>query len=98
MSLVNDLLDIYQIKKGKFTNRIVETNTFAFIEDIKNLIEILIKNRPIELILNISDDIPDILMFDSDRIAQVLINLISNALKFTKTGYLKLSGTYYKDL
>ena len=64
MSLVNDLLDIYQIKKGKFTNRIVETNMYQFIDGISNLIEILIKNRPIKLIINISDDIPETLMFD----------------------------------
>ena len=37
-------------------------------------------------------------MFDSDRISQVLVNLISNALKFTKEGYLKLSSSYsYED-
>lgn len=94
LSLVNDLLDLFQIKNKKFTKRMKSVDVRKFLKSVTNLIKVQLVNRPIELIVNIASNIPPKSLVDSDRIAQVLINLFSNALKFTTKGYIKLSCSY----
>lgn len=97
-SLVSDLLDLYQIKKGKFVKRLKEFNIRDYVENIRRMIDIQIAHRPLSLQVNLVDEIPERVIFDGDRISQVLINLLSNALKFTQKGYIRITGTYYKDV
>lgn len=69
LSLVNDLLDLYQIKKGKFTKRVKEIKITDFIDNIKSLIEIQMRNKNLTLLINMDEDeMPSTLKFDADRI------------------------------
>lgn len=88
--IVNDILDQSKIEAGKM--EIVEDayELRPMAEDVKMIIENRIGSKPIHLIYEIDDEVPQYLMGDSLRIRQILINLMNNAVKFTEEGYVKL--------
>ena len=90
LSLVNDVLQINKIEE----NRIVLENLTFNISDemnmIKNSLSFLAKNNNNVLTLEIDPAIPESLIGDKLRFSQILMNLVSNALKFTKNGEVKI--------
>jgi signal transduction histidine kinase/CheY-like chemotaxis protein len=86
LSLVNDLLQINKIEENKI---VLENMIFNVSDEIKSIIEslefIAIKNNN-KLIYNVDNGIPEFLIGDKLRLSQVFMNLVSNALKFTKDG------------
>jgi len=60
------------------------------IEDVTNMMQIRIKMRKIKLITEIDEDIPLLFCTEPRRLKQILINLISNAIKFTFKGFIKI--------
>ncbi|MGN0614103.1 MAG: histidine kinase N-terminal 7TM domain-containing protein [Porcipelethomonas sp.] len=90
VSIVNDILDQSKIESGKMDIIEGKYELRPLISDIKLIIENRIEKKPIEIICEIDDSIPDFLVGDSLRIRQILINLMNNSVKFTKSGYIKL--------
>lgn len=91
LTIINDLLDFSKIKSGKFS---LKKSPFNFKEEITQTIELLVpisENKSLELVYKIDDKIPEILYGDVDRIKQVLWNILSNAIKFTKEGFISLT-------
>lgn len=90
-AIINDLLDITKLESGTIEWKIEEV-------DIKSLINkailssySLIEDKEIVLLDNIEDDLPKV-MVDEDKIYQVFINVISNAVKFTEKGHIILGA------
>lgn len=86
LSLVNDILQINKIEENKV---VLEETTFNLgdeIEMIKNSLSFLTKNNNNQVSINIDSNIPEYLIGDKLRLSQILMNLISNALKFTVDG------------
>ena len=90
LGLVNDVLDFSKIEKGKVK---LEEKSFA-LKDIAllvvNTLEVKAKEKGIELQVDLSNDLPDYLIGDPLKLNQILTNLIGNAIKFTKVGFVKL--------
>lgn len=88
--IVNDILDQSKIEAGKM--EIVEDayELRPMIDDVKMIIENRIGSKPIHLICDIEEDVPEYLIGDSLRIRQILINLMNNAVKFTEEGFIRL--------
>ncbi len=89
--IINDILDINKIEAGKMVFKFEKINIYSVIENIKNNYDYVAKESNINFVVENSDDLPEIYA-DSQRLEQVLRNLISNALKFTPQGksiYLK---------
>lgn len=88
--IVNDILDQSKIEAGKMEiiDQPYELRPMA--EDVKMIIENRIGSKPIHLMYEIDDEVPQFLVGDSLRIRQVLINLMNNAVKFTAEGYIRL--------
>jgi len=84
-AMVEELLDFSKFVSGKVTLK----KQYVFIKEIIEYIEISMRARAeregIQLIVNVEEDIPQVLI-DSNRIKQVLINLLDNAFKFTNVG------------
>ena len=91
LTIINDILDFSKIESGKMT--IVEKvyNPKELINDLMMLFENRALNKPIKLLYDVDDDIPENLYGDENRIRQIIINLVNNAIKFTDNGYVKLS-------
>jgi PAS domain S-box-containing protein len=91
LGLLNDLLDFAKLEVGKL----------SFSRDLVNLQQLVVKliadmqslarNKGLLLKYNYADNIPSMIIGDAKRIRQILVNLISNAIKFTDKGYVQLN-------
>ena len=83
--LIDDLLDISKIEAGEVEWKMEKTSVSDIVEQALNVISNLLEERNLKLIKDVEDDLPKVIC-DKDRLVQVIINLISNAVKFTKEG------------
>lgn len=86
LSLVNDILQISKIEERKVVLENLIFNLTDEIETIKNSIEYIADRNNNKLIIEIDTEIPEFLIGDKLRLSQIIMNLVSNSLKFTKNG------------
>ncbi|MDO5145693.1 MAG: ATP-binding protein [Eubacteriales bacterium] len=86
MGIINDILDFSKIDSGKL--EIIETvyETTSLLNDVVNLVESRKKDQNLEFMVDYSPEIPCKLIGDEVRIRQILVNLLTNAVKYTKKG------------
>lgn len=96
LAIINDILDFSKIESGKMDINMAEYEPFSIVRDITSVIMTRIGDKRLELLVDVAPDIPRQLMGDSIRIRQIIINLVNNAVKFTKEGYVYLSINYEK--
>ncbi|MEC7984915.1 MAG: ATP-binding protein [Myxococcota bacterium] len=84
-SLINDVLDISKMEAGRIEWRFARTSLNGIIEQALQATDGLFGSKPVGLVRDIPTNLPEVVA-DSDRIIQVVINLISNAVKFTDEG------------
>ena len=90
LSLLNDILDVSKVEAGKL---ILENRTFNLHKLIDNTIDthmINAREKGIKLISSITNDVPIYLSGDSERLRQVIVNMLGNAIKFTNKGEVEL--------
>jgi len=90
--LIDDILDLSKVEAGKLKLDIAPFSVINVIENICAQIALNIDENRIKLSSNISNKIPKLLLGDSVRLGQILLNLLNNASKFTKQGEIKLSA------
>jgi len=93
LGVINDVLDISKIEAGKFSIVRAANNVYDIVNSVFNLLKFKADENSIEFLLDIEEEVPQYLMLDSLRLNQILMNLLSNALKFTERGYVKLKIT-----
>lgn len=93
LSIINDILDFSKIDSGKMELIESEFNIASTLNDIINMAMTRKGNKDIEIIVDVDPDIPCGLYGDELRIRQVVINLLTNAIKFTKEGSVTLKVT-----
>jgi two-component system, sensor histidine kinase and response regulator len=86
LSLVNDVLDFSKIEAGKMGIEVVPFSPRLIVEYAINMSVIKAKEKKLTLTMDISPTLPPVLLGDPLRIQQILINLVSNAVKFTERG------------
>ena len=91
LTLINDILDLSKIKSGKMEIVKVSYETGKLLSEIVNMIWIKAKEKGLEFRLHIDSSIPSMLCGDEVRIKQILINLLNNAVKYTKEGSVTLA-------
>lgn len=91
LSLINDILDISKIESGKLEILPARYDLSSLIYDVMNMMKMRAKDKGLELKLFIDPEIPSGLWGDDVRIRQILVNLISNAVKYTEAGSVVLS-------
>ncbi len=91
LSLINDILDFSKIEANEIDLSSVKVNLPYFFESIEDLFHIQIKQKKLKFNLSLSKGLPDIIYGDENRIRQVLINIIGNAIKFTDKGSIKVA-------
>jgi signal transduction histidine kinase len=91
LNLVNDVLDIARIEAGR-TDLVIEAfSPKAMAEHITSQMTILAENKGLEFITQIDPYLPSTLLGDEKRLEQIIVNLISNAVKFTENGSVTLA-------
>ncbi len=87
LTIINDILDFSKIESGKLNIENISFSLEDVMDDIISMFAPMAYQKNIELIYHPSLEIPDELIGDPARIRQILINLISNAVKFTQKGH-----------
>jgi signal transduction histidine kinase/ActR/RegA family two-component response regulator len=91
LSLINSILDMSKIEAGKMELAIEDIDLQPVFDAVIDTTKALIKDRPVELHIIVPEDLPTV-RADAQRVRQVLLNLMSNAAKFTDEGQITLSA------
>ena len=86
LSLINDVLDMSRIESGKVTIEEVDVHLPDVIHDLRTIIQSNITSKQLELFIDTQDVVHEDIVTDKLRLNQVLLNILSNAIKFTPAG------------
>lgn len=88
--LLNDILDFSKLESNKLLIDLRSENLYQIIDETLFMFFMQFNEKGLRFEVFFDDEIPDWLLIDSNRIRQIIINLLSNALKFTKSGFVRL--------
>ena len=94
LSIINDVLDFSKIESGNMELLNDEFNIASILNDVINMSEARRQAKDIEILVDVEPDIPRGLIGDEVRIRQVMINLMTNAIKFTEQGSVTLKVSH----
>lgn len=86
LGLINDLLDQAQMEAGKLTINMGPVKPSELLESLHSLLDKTASDKNLSLTSEMDDSLPETLIGDSARLQQILVNLVTNALKFTDKG------------
>jgi PAS domain S-box-containing protein len=90
LKIINDILDYSKIESGKLSINPTQMNISHVVEETLNLHKHSIELKKLDLMVSIDENIPGVVIGDPGRIQQVLVNLVSNAMKFTEKGTIEV--------
>jgi len=86
LGIINDVLDMAKIESGKFELSLEEFSFEKMLERVLNIVSFRVEEKKQLLSLRLDKDIPPVLIGDGQRLAQIITNLLGNAVKFTPNG------------
>jgi PAS domain S-box-containing protein len=86
ISIIDDILDISKVEAGHLEIEIIDVNLPTLLRDLCALMHVQSSSKNLDLQFNLVSDIPEFIKSDPTRIRQILVNVIGNAIKFTKRG------------
>ncbi len=90
LTLINDILDFSKIEAGKLSLEAIEFNPAEVVRGSLTMFAARARQKQIDLLGDLADDLPAQVVGDPLRLRQVLLNLLGNAIKFTQQGYVKV--------
>jgi PAS domain S-box-containing protein len=96
LNIINDILDFSKIEAGKLELDINKADIFELSGQATDVISYQAQQKGIEILLNLSPDIPRYIFVDDIRLKQIIINLLGNAVKFTYEGEIELKVSIIK--
>ncbi len=90
LNLINDLLDFSKAESGKLTLNKQSADIRYIVHDIESIFRLKAQQKNLEFVVEIDKNIPDSMLLDELKVRQILLNLTSNAIKFTDKGYVKI--------
>ncbi|MHC5065065.1 MAG: PAS domain-containing hybrid sensor histidine kinase/response regulator [Planctomycetota bacterium] len=94
MAIINDILDLSKIEAGKMALEGIKTSVFDVLDEAVDITKIAAQGKRIPLRVEYATPLPEFILSDPVRLRQVLVNLISNAIKFTESGGVTVSVAY----
>ncbi|MCL2260231.1 MAG: transporter substrate-binding domain-containing protein [Fibromonadales bacterium] len=91
LSIINDILDFSKIENGKLELTPRNYLFSSLVHDVRSIIKTRLTGPLIRFDINIDNNIPNALFGDEARIRQILLNLLNNAVKYTRKGFISLS-------
>lgn len=89
--LINDILDLAKVEAGKMSFEEIPFKLYDSISSMLHLFETKLLKKKIELVKYYDENIPEVLLGDAVRLHQIILNLVSNAIKFTSQGKITVS-------
>ena len=94
LQLINDILDLSKIETGRLDLNLSEINSVDLLNDINDLFKPVADDKGLELVLEYQPSVPKTLTTDAEKLSQILINFMGNAIKFTSQGQVTLRLEY----
>ncbi|KAE9614589.1 hypothetical protein Lal_00012239 [Lupinus albus] len=92
LRLLNNILDLSKVESGKMVLEDAEFDLGRELEGLVDMFSVQCVNHNVEIVLDLSDDMPKLVQGDSARVVQIFANLINNSIKFTQSGHIILRG------
>ena len=96
LSIINDILDFSKIEAGKMELVEHEYNLLSQLNGLQNTVDVRIGKKPLDFEISMRRDMPTSLYGDDLRIQQILLNLLTNAVKYSNQGHIRLVLDYEK--
>ena len=97
LALINNVLDVSKIEADKLEVEVTQVDLFELFNDVVSLLSTQASDKKLNFMFNYTYPIPRYIRTDSTRLKQILLNLASNAIKFTKVGSIDIDVKYLAD-
>lgn len=97
LDLINDILDFSKIEAGKLELSYEKTDLWDLVSQVADIVKYKVNEKGIELLLNLSPNLPRYAWVDPVRLRQILVNLVGNAVKFTEEGEIEIGISALPD-
>jgi len=94
LNVINEILDLSKIEAGKLEIEKMPTSIFEVMDEVNDFVSMQVKEKNLTFGINYKFPIPKTIITDPLRLKQILLNLCSNAVKFTNQGYVYLNVSY----
>ncbi|CAH9064504.1 Sensor histidine kinase RcsC [Pseudoalteromonas holothuriae] len=94
LGVINSILDLSKLEEGQARAQYSDFSFIELVNDIKNMLTPLADEKHLDLQMSVAANVPSMLVSDSTRLRQVLINVLGNAIKFTQHGSVFLAFEY----
>jgi signal transduction histidine kinase/DNA-binding response OmpR family regulator len=98
LSLINGVLDMSKIEAGRMAYRPTAFDLYRLLDDVRNMFQLRAAEKQISFDFHYAPNLPPYIVSDQGKLRQVLINLLNNAIKFTKVGGVTLQASLEKPL
>ncbi|MDR3254573.1 MAG: response regulator [Synergistaceae bacterium] len=92
LSIINDILDFSKIESGHVQIATSRYETASLFDDVLTIIKVRLGDKPVELLTEVDSSIPAFLIGDEVRVRQILLNILSNAEKYTNSGFINFAA------
>lgn len=96
LGLINDILDFSKIEAGRLQLEMIPYDPIKTVEDAVDMVSMQAHRKGLEVILAVDHRLPKLVKGDPNRMRQVLVNLVNNAVKFTEQGFVRIEATLKK--
>lgn len=97
LQTINEIMDISRLETGRMEIVRSDYRTTAMLSEIESLVRLRAREKGLEFLIKVNPDLPSVLYGDEVRIKQILLNVITNAIKYTKTGSVTVTVGYVKE-
>ena len=94
LGLINDILDFSKIEAGRLQFEEIRFEPVTMIEDAVDMVSLQAHRKGLEVVLQTDRELPRFIVGDPNRIRQVIVNLVNNAVKFTESGFIRISAEF----
>lgn len=91
LDIVNNILDISKIESGSDTLDMKKYSLKNILMELSSIIDARLDNKPLEFNINVDETIPSVLYGDSTKLFQILLNILTNSVKYTEVGKINLT-------
>lgn len=97
LTLLSDVLDFARLESGKLQLKPVTFHPRQLFADVAMIMRVRAEQKSLQFDMEVSDSVPPAVVADADRLRQVVLNLVSNAIKFTPKGYVRVNVGWRTD-
>ena len=90
LDIINDILDFSKIEAGKIDIVTKEYRLSSLLSDVSNMMYFKARDKGLDFIVDVDESLPDCLRGDDLRVRQVILNILNNAIKYTKSGSVRM--------